>query len=175
MKKKLTFLTASVMLLFTACSNDKKKEETPVENKASAVVEKNLQAVHKINDFFKTGDARLIEQAIAVGAIDHATAGEPLVASNMDTVKAYFLKMRNSVEITKMELVKEWADEEYVVQWMRMSGVSKDASSGMPPGQKFENMEDLHINRMKDGKTVEHWEFMQPADLMKMMAPPQGK
>lgn len=172
MKKHLFIMMAGALTMFTAC-NSGNKNDKPAESKANPAIEKNLEAVHNINKFFQTGDVSLIEKSIAIGAVDHAGPGGDMVANNMDSVKAYFVKMRNGFEITKMELVKEWADEEYVVQWMKMSGVSKDAATGVPVGQKIEDAYDVHISKCKDGKTVEHWEFMQPADLMKMMGGPQ--
>ena len=171
MKKYLLMITAGLATAFSSCNNEKKNEENkPAESKANPVIEKNLEAVHNINKFFETGDVSLIEKSIAIGAIDHAGPNGDLVATNMDSVKAYFVKMRNGFEMSKMEMVKEWADEEYVVQWMKYSGTSKEAATGVPAGQKFENAYDVHINKFKDGKSVEHWEFMQPGDLMKMMA-----
>lgn len=174
MKKYVLIIAAGMLVAFTACNNEKKKEEgKTADNKSNPIIEKNLEAVHNINKFFQTGDVSLIEKSIAIGAIDHAGPGGDMVATNMDSLKAYFVKMRNGFDMDKMEIVKEWADEEYVVQWMRFSGTSKDAATGVPVGQKIENAYDVHISRHKDGKTVEHWEFMQPSDLMKMMAGPQ--
>jgi len=43
----------------------------------------------------------------------------------------------------------------------------------VPAGQRIDGMMNLHISKLKDGKAVEHWEFMQPNDLMKMMGGPQ--
>ena len=33
-------------------------------------------------------------------------------------------------------------------------------------------MKVIEVVRFKDGKGVEHWAYMQPADVMKMMPPP---
>lgn len=174
MKKYLLILFAGMIAVTSSCDNDKETtDDQPAENKVGSNVEKNLAAVHAVNKFFETGDVSLIEQGIAIGAIDHAAPGGDLVASNMDSVKAYFTKMRNQFTDMKMEIVKEWADEEYVVQWMKFSGTSKDSQSGVPAGQRIEGMMNLHISKLKDGKAVEHWEFMQPNDLMKMMGGPQ--
>lgn len=169
MKKNLLIIAAVILVAFSACNSKKSDYKNPVENKTNPVIEKNLEAVHNINKFFQTGDVSLIEKSIAIGAVDHAGPTGDMVANNMDSLKAYFVKMRNGFEMGKMETVKEWADEEYVVQWMKFSGTSKDAATGVPAGQKIEDAYDVHISKCKDGKTVEHWEFMQPGDLMKMM------
>ncbi|HVT85125.1 MAG TPA: hypothetical protein VHD35_07965 [Chitinophagaceae bacterium] len=43
---------------------------------------------------------------------------------------------------------------------------------GMPAGTKYD-MTAIEVTKMKDGKATEHWEFMQPSEMMKMMAQPQ--
>jgi predicted SnoaL-like aldol condensation-catalyzing enzyme len=118
--------------------------------------------VHAINKFFETGDVSLIEQGIAIGAIDHAAPGGDLVAGNLDSVKAYFTRMRNQFTDMKMEIVKEWADEEYVLQWINFL-VPQDSQSGTCR-QRIDGMTNLHISKLKDGKAAEHWEFAQPND-----------
>ena len=44
---------------------------------------------------------------------------------------------------------------------------------GVPPGSKYD-MNAMEVSKFKDGKAVEHWTFMQPREMMKMMPPPPG-
>jgi hypothetical protein len=53
---------------------------------------------------------------------------------------------------------------------MRYSGTS-DGSMGMPKGPF--DMTSIELVKFRDGKAIEHWAFMQPQDMMKMMAPSQ--
>lgn len=66
-----------------------------------------------------------------------------------------------------MELIKELADDEYVFSLMRFTGTSDGAM--MPAGPY--DMQALQVVRFKDGKAVEHWEYMEPREMMKMMPP----
>ena len=65
-----------------------------------------------------------------------------------------------------LEIIKELADDEYVFSWMRFTG-SSDGSMGMPAGPY--DMKSIEVVRFKDGKAVEHWGFMEPREMMKMM------
>ena len=70
----------------------------------------------------------------------------------------------------KTETIKALADSEYVFQWMRFSGTS-EGGMGMPKGPF--NMQSIELSKFnKDGKATDHWTFMQPADMMKMMPGP---
>ncbi|MBL0333904.1 MAG: ester cyclase [Chitinophagaceae bacterium] len=170
---QFVFMTM-ILLGLAACQGSSKKEETTQDKPStglSATAQKNLDQIRKFHEFFVTGDVNIISDVIAVGAIDHSAPGEPLVANNMDTVKAYFTKLRSLFTDSKMTVLHEWADDEYVVQWGSFSGTSADPASGVPVGQKVENMLEVHISKMKDGKTIEHWSFNQISDLMKFMGP----
>ena len=71
----------------------------------------------------------------------------------------------------KMETIREMADSEYVFQWMRYAGTS-DGSMGMPAGP-FE-MHAIEVSKLRDGKIVEHWSFMDMREAMKMMMSQQA-
>ncbi len=68
-----------------------------------------------------------------------------------------------------LEVIKELADDEYVFSLIHFSGTS-DGAMGMPKGPY--DMQAIEVMRCKDGKAVEHWEFMQISDMMKMMGTP---
>jgi predicted ester cyclase len=69
----------------------------------------------------------------------------------------------------KFEVVKELADSDYVFQWVRMTGTATTTEMGVPVGSKF-SVATVDVSKFKNGKATEHWEFMQPADIMKTMA-----
>jgi hypothetical protein len=52
--------------------------------------------------------------------------------------------------------------------WMHYSFTS-DGSMGMPKGPF--DMTSIQLVKFIDGNAVEHWDFTQPQDMMKMMAP----
>ena len=86
-------------------------------------------------------------------------------------MKAEFTKMVAAYDDSKTEVIKELADDEYVMTWQRYSGTMKIEQMGMKPGDKF-NMSAIEVSKFKDGKAVEHWTFMEPAEMMKMMGTP---
>jgi predicted SnoaL-like aldol condensation-catalyzing enzyme len=67
----------------------------------------------------------------------------------------------------KTEVVKALADDEYVMGWMHWTGVSNGTSPDMPAGPY--DMRAIEVVKFKDGKATEHWTFMEPGEVMKMM------
>ena len=54
---------------------------------------------------------------------------------------------------------------------MRFTGTAATSDWGMAVGTKYD-MTAIQVSKFKDGKATEHWEFMEPRELMKMMPPP---
>jgi uncharacterized Fe-S cluster-containing radical SAM superfamily protein len=88
----------------------------------------------------------------------------------LDSIKAGFAPVHKmAVNDLRLEVVKELADSDYVFQWVRTTGTAATADMGVPVGSKF-SVAMISVSKFKNGKATEHWEFMQPADIMKMMA-----
>ncbi len=62
--------------------------------------------------------------------------------------------------------IQEVAKGDFVYSWMRYTGTS-DGTMGMPDGPY--EMKAIEVARFRDGKAVEHWNFMDVQDMVKMM------
>ncbi len=138
----------------------------------SDTAKKNLEASRGISKCFDTKDFSKLGDYVAADAVDHA--GETGDIMGLDNMKSEFAKMAANLENSKSEAVKELADDEYVMSWMHFTGSLKADMMGMKGGEKYD-MSAIELTKFKDGKMTEHWTFMQPADMMKMMGsmPPQ--
>jgi predicted SnoaL-like aldol condensation-catalyzing enzyme len=159
MKKILFTISAGVLCFCMSCNSSKDKDDAMSDQS-----QKNLAASHIVNDAFQTGDISKIDSAIASDFVDHTDKGD----KNRDTLKAMIAIMHGASKDMKMEIIKEVADSDYVFSWMRFSGTG-DGSMGMPKGPY--DMKAVEVEKFKDGKAIEHWEFMDPAEMMKMMGP----
>lgn len=122
---------------------------------------KNLEASHVISDAFGSGDPSKIDSVVAEDFVDHTDRGD----MNRDSLKSMIRMVRSANEDMKMEVIKELADDDYVFTWMRFTGTSNGTM--MPAGPY--DMKAAQVVRFRDGKAVEHWEFMEVRDMMKMM------
>jgi len=161
--KKLFFTGLIVSLFVSSCTNTKKEEV-----KTSATTEKNLEAVRGINKAIETGDVSKLGDYIAEDGVDHAGMKGDIVG--LDSIKTELAKIHTMATGMKMQIIKELADSEYVFQWMKISGTTATPDMGIPVGTPFE-MNAIQVSKFRDGKAVEHWEFMLPAEMMKMIAP----
>ena len=157
MKKNLFILSAAFCFL-SAC-NDK----APASEAMSDVARKNLGAFHAVSDAFDTGDISRIDSVVASDFVDHRPTGD---VTSADSLKAMITQMKNAGTM-KSEIKKEFADDEYVMAWMRWTGTSNGSVPEMPAGPV--DMNGVEVVRFRDGKAIEHWAFMDAREMMKMM------
>ena len=163
MKKFLIIISAGFICLLSSCNS--KKEESGMSDKAK----KNLEANAAITKMFETGDWSKVGDYIAADGIDHTgMTGE---VKGLDSLKAEFVMMGNMMSDMKNEVVKEFADDDYVMSWMKESWTMKADGMGMKAGDKM-NVNAIEVSKFKDGKSTDHWGFISMTDMMKMMPPP---
>ncbi len=165
MKKILFLFSTLVFCLFISC-NDK---TAGTSDGMSEQAKKNLEASRAISKAFETGDNSGIDSVVSADFVDHTDRGD----YNRDSLKNMITQVRASFPDMKSEVMKEWADDNWVFTQVRYTGTS-DGSMGMPVGPY--DMHAIHVVRCNDGKIVEHWEYMEMRDMMKMMGQmqPQG-
>lgn len=158
MKKLPILLCILSLLILVSCESKKEKTASRGTSDKTAA---NLKINQTVMNSFSTGDDSMIDSIVSADFVDHTDRG----IMGRDSLKA-MIRMAKDKSM-KAEAIKELADDEYVFSWVRFTGTS-DGSMGMPVGPY--DMNSMEATRFKDGKAVEHWTFMQPADMMKMMA-----
>jgi predicted ester cyclase len=174
MKQLFSIVTAALVCAdifsFGACTS---ASNAPVAQAVDSAALKNLAANNGIDRAIESGDVSNLGDYIATDAVDHS--GEHGDVIGLDSIKAELAPMHKlAANDLKFEVVKELADSDYVFEWSRLTGTATTTEMGVPVGSKF-SVTSVNVSRFKNGKAAEHWEFMQPADLMKMMAAPATK
>jgi predicted SnoaL-like aldol condensation-catalyzing enzyme len=164
--KKLFFLISAVTCIaLCSCSNN--------TGGMSDKAKKNLDNARAIAKSFETKDISKLDDYVASDVVDHATPGGE--TKGIDNLKKMFTEMQSTMGNSKMETVKEMADDDYVYQWMKESWTQTKESMGMKPGDYSFNM--IEVSKFNaDSKVTEHWSFIDVNDMMKMMpqAPMDG-
>src|SRR6185312_181860 len=165
MKKYVLLPVLAITCYCLSCNNKP-------EGGLSAKAQKNLDVSHAISHCFETNDFSKLGDYIAVDAVDHG--GEHGDIKGLDSLKVEFTRYVASVSNGKTEIIKELADDDYVMSWERFTGTYKTDGQGHKAGDSFD-MKMLELSKFADGKATEHWVFMEPAEMMKMMGPQQSQ
>jgi len=129
---------------------------------------KNLASAQAIAKMFESGDFSKVGDYIAADGVDHTGSMKGEV-KGLDSIKAEFNEMGKTMSNMKNETVKELADDDYVFQWLTETSTMKVDEMGMKAGSTntFNVVEVSKFNA--DGKVTDHWSFINPNDMMKMM------
>ena len=162
--KKLLFIF--IGLAFLASCSDDKKDAGGMSEKAK----KNLETNQAITKMFEQGDWSKTADYIAKDAVDHGASETGGDIVGIDSIMANFNKMGAMMENMKTKVIKEFADDEYVMSWVEQSATAKmDIPEwGMKKGVES-SYDAIDVSKYKDGKVTDHWSFMTFADMMKMM------
>lgn len=160
MRKLISIVSIAAICFLMSCNSKEPAKDSG--GGMSDAAKKNLAASHIVSDAFMSGDPSKIDSAVAPDFVDHTDRGD----KGRDSLKAAITMMKKSFPDMKMNLTNEFANDDYVLSQMEFTGTS-DGSMVMPKGPY-----DWHVIqavKFKDGKAVEHWEYMRNDDMMKMM------
>ena len=163
--KKLAFaLSAVILSCLVTCTTNTAHEDGPSER-----AKKNLETNQAVIKMFEAGDFSKLGDYIAADAVDHTTPkGE---VKGLDSIKALFNYFASTMTDAKIETVKELADDDYVMSWVKQSWTAKvdDPMMNMKAGDKA-TMESIEVTKYNsEGKVTDHWGFIGMNDMMKMM------
>lgn len=139
----------------------------------SATAKKNSESNAAIDKMIASGDLSKLGDYIAENAVDHSDKGD---LKGLAAIKANLEEMSKMSENMKSVVKLDLSNDEFTSTWYNWTGTWKVDGPGMKKGESY-SMEAIEVAKWKDGKAVEHWTFMQPADMMKMMSgttPPAG-
>lgn len=171
--KKFFYLTAgSIIVLVMSCTDSNKPATETAASPEQSQAEKNKEVNKAIIRAIEKGDSAAIDTLIASDAVDHA--GPNMTEVKGDSLKKMLSSFNKSVDGLKFDMVQDAAEGDYVFALSKMSGTTTaNPGMGMPPNTKMD-MTGVDVVKFRDGKAVEHWSYMDPKDMMKMM-PPSGK
>ena len=162
MKRVLVTSVSALLCLLMSC-NDSGSAGSSSGSDQNA---KNLENNRKVLKALETGDTAVINSLIADDAVDHQ--GPMGDVKGGDSVRHMLADLHNHVKDFKLDVIADAANGDYIFCLSHMTGTMNDASWGMPVGSKIDE-NGVDVVKVKDGKMVEHWGFVDPAAMMKHM------
>jgi len=160
MKKNVIVLASGMLCFLISCKG-------PESNSELDTIKKNLEINEKAMKAIETGNATTIDSLISNDIVDHmGPHGKEMKGG--DKLKPMLIDMHNHWKNLKFDIITSSANADYVFTLSKTTGTAIDTTMGMTAGTKMdENMVD--IIKIKDGKIVEHWGYVDPNAMMKKM------
>ncbi len=112
----------------------------------------------KIKYFYEhiTSDNRIDEVSDYVSDTCSIRLGEQVIPIGVDGMKQHMIDVRKTYPDLKMTIMRQYCDGDYVISEFIMEGTHKGEWLGMKPTGKKITINGVDIDRVKDGKIVEH-------------------
>ncbi|WDF81129.1 nuclear transport factor 2 family protein [Mucilaginibacter sp. KACC 22773] len=144
--KKLLYLTIVLLITF-ACADALKANAQTITSSTSdnkdRERQKNIEADNILINVFETGDVSKLDAVISPDFYNH-TGNQ----RGIDALKISIGQFHGRMKTVKTELIRQFADDEYVSDWIRYTGSD--------PVNVIEGME---VTKYLNGKAIEHWFF----------------
>jgi predicted SnoaL-like aldol condensation-catalyzing enzyme len=88
--------------------------------------------------------------------------------TGLDAVKNIFMQMHDHIDNLSMKCIAAASDGEYHFALTRMTGNTNSEFMGMPANTPID-VTNVDLVRIKNGKAVEHWDYISPKEAMEMM------
>jgi len=160
MRKIPFFLSSFILVLLVACTS--KEDSSTTKSSENENMNAKSRAVYKA---IETGDVSGLDSIIDKDFVDHTAMGD---VRGLDSIKAMLGDMHNHFDGLKFDVIAQATDGEYHFSLVNFSGTVKDDYMGMKAGTKMD-MKGIDLVRIKNGKAVEHWDFMASSEMAKMM------
>lgn len=170
MKRSFILGLFSMGAILFACNDKATTDTTATTGSAADNGKEMMESNRKVLTAIETGDSATLRQYIADDAVDHGGGEHGADMKGPELIKS-LADVHNHITNLKFEVQQEAANGDHLFSLSRMTGTVKDPVWGMPAGMQCD-MTSVDVIKIKDGKMVDHWSYMNPADMMKMMPPP---
>jgi len=176
MKKINLAIAVLAALSFYSCNNSGSSSTMVGGSKDSSsntVEQQNLEKNRSMYTAILKGDSATIRSLVADDAVDHQSPNGQEVKGG-DNIAHMLTDIHNHIKGMKFNVIADAAKDDYVFAMIDMEGTAADNTMGMPAGSNMGG-KNVDVVKIKDGKMVEHWGFLDWSDAMKMASQPQMK
>jgi predicted SnoaL-like aldol condensation-catalyzing enzyme len=164
-------LSIAVMAAITliSCNNSgttSTETTSTTKDTAASTEQQNLEKNRSVYKAIESGDSAAIAPLIADDAVDHQGSNGTEVKGGSNIVHM-LTDMHNHFKDMKFDIVSDAASGDYVFTMVHVKATAADNTMSMPAGSSMDNKQ-VDVVKIKDGKMVEHWGFLNWEDVMKM-------
>ena len=136
---------------------------TTEENKAVA-----RRFVEVLQEFFRTGDANLMDSVLADNVVQHISGLSP-EAKSLEGFKQLLPALPQAFPDVLFEVEGLVAEGDMVAFRLNWSGTHQGEFFGIPPTGTRATVTEMHMFRIADGKVVERWGEWDALGLMQQL------
>ena len=171
MKQMTLAIAVMATLAFYSCNNSGSSSTSGTKDSSTTSMdEQNMEKNRSMYPAIQNGDSATIRSLIADDAVDHQGPNGGDVKGGAEITRM-LTDMHNHIKGMKFNIVADAAKGDYIFAMVDMEGTAADNTMGMHAGSSVAGRS-VDVVKIKDGKMVEHWGFLNWQDVMKMSSQP---
>jgi predicted ester cyclase len=116
---------------------------------------------------FNQGRLDVVDEVVSADMTDHSV--QPGMPPGREGIKSLIRTVRAAFPDLKNTIIKQIAEGDTIVQYVRSSGTMKGDFMGMKATGRSATWEAIHIVRLADGKIVEHWSVQDNLGMLRQL------
>ena len=164
----------AVMLCCSACQQTTQDAEDPLAAYQSSLAANKAISSRVNEEIFSEGNLAVADEVLAASYVDHnAPPGFP---PGVEGFKGQFTMYRTAFPDLRIVVDDMIAEDDKVVTRWTASGTHQGELMGMAPTGKEVTVQGIAIDRIVDGKIVEHWDVFDQLGMMQQLGMiPEGE
>ena len=131
--------------------------------------DQNKQTVRRlVEEGFNHRNLKLLDEIYAKDAISHDPS-QPNLGRGPEGARESMQVYTTAFPDSKLTIEREIAEGDYVVQYLRTSGIHTGPLGNIPATFKRANVTGVIISKLQDGKVVETWSLWDQLSLMQQL------
>jgi steroid delta-isomerase-like uncharacterized protein len=132
-------------------------------------VEHNQRAISRyFEELFNAGRTELVEELLSPDYVNRSP-GSPQLPTGREGVTLVVRALREAFPDLRYAVLDQIASEQAVWTRARMTGTHRGPLFGIPASGRAVQVEQVTIERFRDGKIVEHWRLTDDLAMMKQI------
>ena len=131
--------------------------------------DKNKQIIQTyFNEVWNNGNVDVLDELLSTDYVNH-TPSTPNPPKGAKGLKLIVLAIRKGIPDLHYEIKEIIATKDRVVARVVMTGMQSDTLFGIPPTGKRIEVNQINIEKIENGKIVEHWRVTDELEMMKQL------
>jgi steroid delta-isomerase-like uncharacterized protein len=146
------------ILFFASCTH---------KNESSTIDKNKKIADLYFNEVWNKGNVNLLDSLLTKDYINHTPSAPTIPGPN--GLRPIILAIRKAFPDLHFDIKEVITTEEYITIRTVMTGTQKDTLFGILPTGKYIEVNQINIERVKNGRITEHWRITDELTMMKQL------
>lgn len=166
MRSVMILLIAALFTLFTSCYNT---NNAPEKDAAPSLLQQNKTIVQQyFGETWNQGKLEVLDELLDPGYINH-TPSVPNPPPGPEGLKPIVAAIRKAFPDLHYAIQDIVVNDSMAVARVLMTGTQTDSLFGLPPTGKKISVNQINIEKISNGKIIEHWRVTDELSLMKQL------